>query len=57
MGVRPGACFGVDLESKRTAVRIVDHMSELIVTSSGPKVVAIGIPIGLPTMGSRACDI
>ena len=49
-------CFHVNLESRATTVTTASQISELIATSPKPRLVAIDIPIGLPTKGSRACD-
>lgn len=50
-------CFEVDLQSRRTAIRVLPNLIELISASPGPQLVAIDIPIGIPTKGPRACDI
>lgn len=50
-------CFRVDLESRRTAVRVVNRISEVAGVSPRPRLVAIDIPIGLPSEGPRACDL
>lgn len=50
-------CFEVDLQSRRTAVRVLPNLAELIAASPGPRLIAIDIPIGIPTKGARACDI
>ena len=50
-------CFEVDLQSRRTAVRVLPNFIELISASPGPQLIAIDIPIGIPTKGPRACDI
>ena len=50
-------CFEVDLQSRRTAVQVFRSFTELISASPGPKLIAIDIPIGIPTTGARACDI
>ena len=50
-------CFEIDLQSRRTAVRVLTNLAELISESPQPKLIAIDIPIGIPTKGSRACDI
>jgi predicted RNase H-like nuclease len=50
-------CFQVDLQSRRTAVRVLANLGELISASPEPKLIAIDIPIGIPTSGARACDI
>ena len=50
-------CFEVDLQSRRTAIRVLANLSELISASPEPKLIAIDIPIGIPTSGARACDI
>jgi predicted RNase H-like nuclease len=50
-------CFHVDLQSRRSAVRVLANLSELISASPEPKLIAIDIPIGIPTSGARACDI
>lgn len=49
--------FQVDLQSRATSVRVFPTFSELISTIPRPKLIAIDIPIGLPTSGPRACDI
>jgi predicted RNase H-like nuclease len=50
-------CFQIDLQSRRTAVRVLTNLVELISESPEPKLIAIDIPIGIPTTGARACDI
>lgn len=50
-------CLQVDLQSRQTAVRVLTNLAELISASPEPKLIAIDIPIGIPTSGARACDI
>jgi predicted RNase H-like nuclease len=50
-------CFQVDLQSRRTVVRVLKSLVELISASPQPKLIAIDIPIGIPTKGARACDV
>ncbi len=50
-------CFEVDLQSRRTAVKVLPNLAELISASPEPRLIAIDIPIGIPTRGARACDI
>ena len=50
-------CFQIDLQSRRTAVRVLPNLVELISESPEPKLIAIDIPIGIPTRGARACDV
>jgi predicted RNase H-like nuclease len=50
-------CFEIDLQSRRTAVQVFRSFTELISASPGPKLIAIDIPIGIPTTGARACDV
>jgi len=49
--------FEVALPSRTTTVVIIPKLSELLARSPRPKLVAIDIPIGLPTEGARACDV
>jgi predicted RNase H-like nuclease len=50
-------CFQVDLQSRKTSVRVVSRLNELLSTFPRPRLVAIDIPIGIPDRGARACDI
>jgi len=50
-------CFRVDLQSRRTYVRVLPKLHELVATTPHPRLVAVDIPIGIPTVGARACDI
>lgn len=49
--------FHVDLRSRRTSVRVFATFSELISITPQPRLIAIDVPIGIPTRGSRDCDI
>jgi predicted RNase H-like nuclease len=50
-------CFEVGLQTRRTTVKIVERLADLILRTPRPLLVAIDIPIGLPTGGPRPCDI
>ena len=57
-GCRAGwVCFAVDLQSRKTTVKVIAKIFELLIGQPRPRLVAIDIPIGLPIKGARACDI
>src|SRR5215470_16625253 len=49
--------FHLDLQSRRTCVNVFARFNELISITPQPRLIAIDIPIGIPTRGARACDV